>query len=367
MLGRPRYTPVLRWKPAEARALRELYLFGTETKFLTPLIELIPPRANKKGIVPRIEDVLLKGINDIFDNWGEEPIFIDSHLLNPNLTTKDGLLPLQFLKDNSFRKNLQLIPVTGLKRTPSHDTVVAAMIKDGKLGACIRLTLEDIALSDFSNQLSRLLNRLQVSPGEIDLIIDYKMVDGGKSSTFETILRKIPEIRNWRSLIYLAGAFPKDLTSFSVGEHTLDRTDWLFWYNQMSSTTNLPRFPSYGDYTIQHPTYEMIPTNPNPSASIRYTSSEYWVIMRGAGVLQQGRKQWPANALSLMEREEFSGSDYSFGDKYIYEMGLQLKQTGNIERVGSPTTWLQAGINHHITFVLDQLNKTFVPSIAVEP
>ena len=57
----------------------------------------------------------------------------------------------------------------------------------------------------------------------------------------------------------------------------------------------------------------------------------------------------PANAQLLCERPEYSGDNFSYGDKYIKEMISQY------DNPGSPTTWLKAGINHHMTFVVRQL------------
>ncbi len=74
--------------------------------------------------------------------------------------------------------------------------------------------------------------------------------------------------------------------------------------------------------------------------------------MRGESVSNEegpGTAQWPANAQLLCERPEYSGDDFSYGDKYIKEMISQY------DKPGSPTTWLRAGINHHMTFVVRQL------------
>ncbi len=70
----------------------------------------------------------------------------------------------------------------------------------------------------------------------------------------------------------------------------------------------------------------------NPSASIRYTADEYWVIMRGEGVLNKngpGYAGYSANAQLLCERKEFCGADFSAGDEYIATMSQQTTDTGN--------------------------------------
>lgn len=114
--------------------------------------------------------------------------------------------------------------------------------------------------------------------------------------------------------------------------------------------------PVYGDYTIQCPTYSEAPQYANTSASVRYTYENYWVIMRGEGLRNPGGpgySQYPANAQLLCEREEFCGSTFSSGDRYINDRALNPAKTGNA------STWLQAGINHHITFVVRQIARYF--------
>ena len=86
--------------------------------------------------------------------------------------------------------------------------------------------------------------------------------------------------------------------------------------------------------------------------------------MRGEGVFNQdgpGFAQFPANAQLLCERPEFCGANFSYGDQYIEEMGMQVEKPGNA------MTWLCAGINHHMTLVVHQIAKLFGISIGDTP
>jgi hypothetical protein len=76
--------------------------------------------------------------------------------------------------------------------------------------------------------------------------------------------------------------------------------------------------------------------------------------MRGEGVRNDdgpGFAQWPANAKLLCGRPEYCGADFSDGDGCIRERSILGGKTGNAE------TWLRAGINHHLTFVVRQLAR----------
>ena len=158
-------------------------------------------------------------------------------------------------------------------------------------------------------------------------------------------------------------AFPEDLRHLEKNkQHTIDRHDWILWRDQAIPSVSCTRLPTYSDYTIQYPQYLDRPGPLNYSASIRYTAKEYWVIMRGESVSNEegpGAAQWPANAQLLCERPEYCGDYFSDGDKYIKEMISQY------DKPGSPTTWLRAGINHHVTFVVWQLATLAETSTAV--
>ena len=59
--------------------------------------------------------------------------------------------------------------------------------------------------------------------------------------------------------------------------------------------------------------------------------------MRGEGVLNEdgpGYAQWPANAQLLCGREEFSGSAYPYGDRYIETMSETNEPNRYPRRIG---------------------------------
>ena len=120
----------------------------------------------------------------------------------------------------------------------------------------------------------------------------------------------------------------------------------------MLDAERVPRRATFADYTTQHAIFAEPPRRANFSASIRYTSTDDWVIMRGEGVFNDdsaGYAQWPANAMLLCERAEFCGARFSAGDTYIAARTLDGASTGNAE------SWLRAGVNHHLTFAVCQL------------
>ena len=218
----------------------------------------------------------------------------------------------------------------------------------------IRLLRSDLRNSSLKGEVDYLIQELSLSPEQIDLIIDLQII-GDSESNFRDLTQRLPYIDQWKKLIALSGAFPRNLSGFEKNdEHEHPRSDWLWWARQ-----DARQRPIFGDYTVQYPLYEEPPVRANFSASIRYTSDDYWVIMRGEGVFNDdgpGFAQFPANAQLLSDRSEFCGPDYSFGDKYIFEMGQQSERTGTAEH------WIRAGINHHMTFTANQISNSLAGS-----
>jgi len=347
------YVPILRWKEAERTALSRLH--ESESIFITPLIELVPEnfiRKDRKGKISILstDGVLNEFIRQVYQSWGERPFFIDQWLLTPTNIKQDTNYIVEMLGECARIHNLSLIPVTGLSRDILYQATVKKVLDAHHQGVCLRLFIDDITSATFKKDINTILALLRLPPESLDIIIDLRITDQN-APTFDVLCNSIPYLEKWRNLIIASGAFPEDLSKLHKNDvHYLERTDWISWKDQVTSKS-LPRKPIYSDYTIQHAEYIMREGQFYPSASIRYTSDDYWIIMRGEAIKRDGpgSAQWQANAMLLCDMPEYCNPTFSEGDKYIKEISLQRKETGNT------TTWLRAGINHHMTFVVRQI------------
>lgn len=351
MFDHKHYVPILRWKRAEWVALGNLS--NDVRHHVTPLIEPTPrsleARNNKPA--PDPAGVFARNAADLQRYWGSAPFFVDMWHLDRALRVGNGTHPLEFLAAEARSRGLALIPVTGLDRDPTYQTAIASIVaRDGR-GACIRIPAREITGSDFDRRLLDLLTNLGLEASEADCLFDYQVWQQG-APTIAVLSSAMPSLACWRTFTAASGAFPRDLTGFTIGQHNLPRFDWMGWRDQVTRGPIPRRLPAFADYTIQHAQFAEPPERANFSASIRYTSDNCWVIMRGESVFQDngpGFDQWPANAQMVCARNEYCGPTFSDGDRYISEMAAQTLRTGNAE------TWLRAGINHHITFAARQI------------
>ena len=85
------------------------------------------------------------------------------------------------------------------------------------------------------------------------------------------------------------------------------------------------------------------------SASIRYTTADHWLIVKGKNVRQYGFDQYFELCRTLVELPEYSGENFSWGDRFIMRCARGSGGPGNA------TTWRKVGTNHHLTLVAQQL------------
>lgn len=361
------YVPILRWKRAEQTALAKLY--AHDSICLTPLVELVPEnfihRDSKRRVTRlSVNEVINKVGGQLYQHWGERPFFIDLCLISPDILNQGSNHFLAMLGQYASILKLSLVPVTGIARDDAYQSAVHTVLSTHNHGACLRLSLEDIKRPTLAEDINTLLSHLQLPPELVDLIVDFKIIEQS-APTFKTLCTLIPSVNGWRNFIVASGAFPEDLSGLQKNDiHRIERIDWKSWRDQTTEVPSVPRIPTYSDYTIQHALYLKRKGQARYSASIRYTSEDHWLIMRGEDVFREdgpGFDQWPAQAILLCGLPEYCTETFSEGDKYIEQMSLQRKQTGNI------VTWLLAGFNHHMTFVVRQLASIFAASTAALP
>jgi len=110
--------------------------------------------------------------------------------------------------------------------------------------------------------------------------------------------------------------------------------------------------PVFGDYAIAHPDPgEVDPRIMKASASVRYTTEDHWIVPKGRNLRGHGYDQFFSVCEALIERDEYSGCGFSWGDQYIWDCAHRLKGPGNL------TTWRKVGTSHHLAFVVDQLSR----------
>lgn len=358
------YVPIIRWRSAEIKALKNLY--PEDRDGITPLFEFImpPPNTDKDDYKKILEDSKSKFLRklpniaqDIAKCWGQNAAFVDVHLLDGDIRASafEQILSSTGDLDLFSIPVVYIIPVVGTQSDAETRSVAVKFAKINKRGLCIRIDESHFDNKDLFQEIESFVKSNGLDFSTIDILVDLKIID--ENMAIKSVIEKlsnIPHIMQWRSLILTGGSFPKDLSNLEKHSHSpINRFDWNLW-KVLSKENKIERCPIFSDYTIQHPIYYGYVLRANISASIRYTSDETWEILRGEGLKNEkgaGYRQYPAQAQLLSEQSFFKGSTFSFGDAYIVEKAKPGKTTG------SPQTWLTAGINHHLTLVVRQISS----------
>ena len=346
-----KYVPCIRWKQGEYQAI--LNLRAITKDLLLPLIEVpeIGFDFEKEEEIKSLDEHVVLFTKRIIKKWGKRPCFIDSKLIDPFRKMNNNIYPLIYIFEQLRQNDCTAIPIIGLDRIDEHQNYIKDIVAIDKKGLAIRVSLEEIVRNNFNNSIETLLSTSGLKPMQCDFILDldapnFTPIDGFVK-LIANIIQNIPYLEQWRTLILIGTSFPSSMGEVNKGISTIPRHEWTLYESliKLLNTMNL-RFPTFGDYVINHPALlQMDMRIVKPSASIRYTIRDKWLIIKGTNVRDNGTEQYKKHCKDLIKTGYFYGSDFSFGDTYIFDCSTGKKGTGNL------TTWRWVGTNHHLETV----------------
>lgn len=342
------YIPCLRWKQGEYQAVWRL--LDTTKHLFTPLIEV--PEIGwdfEQGIEAKtIDEHLAPFAKRVRKKWGKHSCFVDLHLIGPDQRIATGIHPLCFVFDALRETKCSAIPVTGLDRDDVYQQESKNVIAQDKLGACLRIKIEQAAKGSLKSELDSLLSRLRVKPEICDVIIDLGAPNfiplEGFSKAIQAIVSSFPYLNDWRTFTLLGTSFPETMASIKKGGQIIPRHEWQLYMLLVGKFQRAGlRVPAFGDYVISHPKVLIVDMRTaKPSATIRYTINDGWYIVKGENVRDYGYMQYRELSRQVQSSRHYCGSTFSWGDQYIQNCANGSVSTGNL------TMWRQVGTNHHI-------------------
>lgn len=348
------YVPVLKWRQGEYQALMRLH--ARSKVRVVPLIEVTPPEWDFEHhkFKKTIDAQLTPFASRLEKKWGSRPAFVDTSLLAPTARMIGGIHPLTFLLDEVRARGGVVTPVTGLGRDLAHyNSLAAGMALDGR-GVAIRVSLDDIADPGFAAALTGLADSLGSALAHVDLIVDLAAKNfeplADLIDLVTTLLQAEPVFSTTRSLVLIGTSFPASMGEVKLASQILPRQEWKLYKGVVAALPPTFRPLSFGDYAIASAD---IPGGDmrllKPSATIRYTIDNGWLITKGNNVRDNGFDQYRGHCGTVIGSGHMAPSGYSAGSDYIRDCHAKTKSTGNL------TTWRWVGTNQHITRVVDDL------------
>lgn len=348
MFDQNHYVPVLKWRMGEYQAL--LRLDDAVKEWVTPLLEIPTEGWNFETEAPMrsLDDHLATFGDKLFSKWGARPCFVDSPYLDGASLMASGQHHVEHIFSKTQQAGCHAVPVAGLQRDAAYLAAIRSVVRTQNLGLCIRLEADDFD-TDLMSALTGLLERLDVRPDAVDLVVDLEASIAASPTiqaqawfAYISMVQPLP----WRSLTVVSTAFPSALGAAQYRPHgRAPRSDWLA-YKQLVRLLGSSRIPTFGDYATSAPnTSELDPRMLDPNAKIKYTLDDEWIVFVGAQVKRYGRAQYRTMCQDMVGAIPifFMGSPYSWGDAYIENCA------NGVETTGGTSTWPSVATNHHVT------------------
>jgi len=373
MFDHKHYVPVLKWKRGEQKALE--YLAQPLKQYMTPIVEIPPISYGEVEDRSTILGSNLNGIGrEVTQAWNSTaPIFIDCTQLevDEQLSMSNGQHFLEYIIDDIENHGTIAIPVANLAHyDPFFDSLKDVITRYGR-GFCLRIKRGELNdLNTLMRHINGLLAFMDLTPNDVDLVLDYDFVgDDTSSAVFSQIILNIiqfPHLTDWRTFSIIGTSMPAILRMRPNTLSAITRVEWEVYKHIIKFKNGLGRIPTFGDYTINNPTYgEFDPSYMQVAATIRYTVvNDNFLIFRGATTRGPGGfQQYISLAKDVIAHPEYIGAGYSYGDQYIYDCAHQQNGVGT----GSHETWRRATANHHLTLVINELANLHGSSTSGSP
>lgn len=154
------------------------------------------------------------------------------------------------------------------------------------------------------------------------------------------------------SIVLIGTSVPVSMSEVEGQQTLIPRKEWQLFQNVIQEAPNT--LIHFGDYSARNSSsaWELPPgAGKHAHIKVRYTTNDsVFVVTIGSKSAGEGFQKFHEIAKIIVESDNFSGADFSYGDKYIFDKQIQGSGTGNF------STWITAEINHHITLMVRQLS-----------
>lgn len=334
------YVPIIKCKMGEQKAL--LNLEEQVKNSIIPLIEipLFSEAMTKRGTT-------VEGLISSF--WESRKYFFSF--------TSDWYTDLEDFND-FIEEKVKPLCNSGLA-IPVIDLSLVDFIKDwseiSRNGVAIRLRNNEFAnIEDILNQLFEdgVLSRKQTH-----LIFDLQYVGENdlfsKVSVLKAAFSDLDMASEFCSIVISSVSFPKQFPSIDAKKiYRFKRIETEIFATALKLSRRFSFNYVYSDYGPSDIEENAFVVGMSPNFKIKYTAFDDYLYIKGIPIKRGGLDIANVRELAkiLVGCSDFSGEEYSWGDKNIYDIAQGVSASS-----GNLTTWVSYSMNHHITFITRQI------------
>lgn len=352
MMIYPTYTPILKTKRGEAKALANLA--GQVKSKIIPFFDVLALKHDAENGNDVHEHMTKQALN-IAAAWKQlGPCYVDFFDIVPSARGLNGTHPVNIVHNKIAAEQVQAIPVVGIERDMAYKLAIRSLVSAGVDAIAVRLGPEDLQLpSLLVARINKLVAEVGAANLPLHLFLDYRSIENVPVDVIQMqVAKSLIELRklNPMRIVFAASAIVANMGNFKRNTvNRVKRMDFLAWGLIVKTNPDL----DYGDYGVVHPDYfDFDPKVIRPAAKIRYTSDKEWIIVKGS-CWRDNTSQHHELSQMLCSKPEFRGGD-CWGSDYIAAAAIGKLKYGTLE------TWVTIDQNSHITHTVNQISNTVV-------
>ena len=239
-----------------------------------------------------------------------------------------------------------LVPVVSIDASDDELRRVRLLVDHKKRDIVVRIRRPVTPAQVLIDQVRRITQLTAPADGRVHAVLDIGFVEVVRTEHVNAVTRSVEilaDLLGPGSTTVLVGSIPKNRTNYGTIERA--RAEVTLWNEVHRSNAN---DIGYGDYGVTHPKPPTSGENArNPYPYLCYTVPRKTVVLRRK--LEAGDA--PAEMFTdlveeLVERNDFAGPDYSWGDREL----TRCRRKGG-RTAGSVTKWVAMATSHHLEHV----------------
>jgi hypothetical protein len=198
--------------------------------------------------------------------------------------------------------------------------------------------------SELVNRIRSIMRLTGTRIGHVHVVLDVGYIDEMREPQIALVAEAaaaVHDVLGPGSTTLLAGSIPAARTTYATTAR--DRPEVFLW----SEVCRRVGIIGYGDYGVTHPIPRSGENARAPYPYLCYTVPQKTVILRRR--IEKGdvpAERFADLAEELVEREDFAGADFSWGDRE-----LTLCRPSGSRAAGSVSRWVSMATSHHLEHV----------------